>query len=227
MRPIDNSQFFARLGQRIVHILTTHTAAGMLYKIDMRLRPSGSAGPLVGHIEAFKDYQIKNAWTWEHQALVRARPISGNIELLKYFQKIRKEALARPRNKSLLQEEVCTMRERMRKELLSPEPEIFDLIQDKGGIVDIEFLVQYLVLLKSHKYAELLKWTDNVRILETLTQTGIIDKDIAILLKEAFLTYRSAVHKLRLQEKPARISENEFYGLREKVKKIWKLFLEE
>ncbi|HUV50129.1 MAG TPA: bifunctional [glutamate--ammonia ligase]-adenylyl-L-tyrosine phosphorylase/[glutamate--ammonia-ligase] adenylyltransferase [Anaerolineae bacterium] len=227
MRPIDNSQFFARLGQRIVHILTTHTAAGMLYKIDMRLRPSGSAGPLVGHIESFRDYQIKNAWTWEHQALVRARPISGNIELLKYFQKIRKEALARPRNKSLLQEEVCAMRERMRRELLSPEPEMFDLIQDKGGIVDIEFLVQYLVLLKSHEYAELLKWTDNVRILETLTQTGIIDKDIAILLKEAFLTYRSAVHKLRLQEKPARIPENEFYGLRQKVKKIWKLFLEE
>ncbi|MBU4343847.1 MAG: bifunctional [glutamate--ammonia ligase]-adenylyl-L-tyrosine phosphorylase/[glutamate--ammonia-ligase] adenylyltransferase [Desulfobacteraceae bacterium] len=227
MRPIDNSQFFARLGQRIVHILTTHTTAGMLYKIDMRLRPSGSAGPLVCHIDSFSDYQIKNAWTWEHQALVRARPISGNIKLTKYFKQIRKEALARPRIKSTLQKEVCTMRERMRKELLSPEPEMFDLIQDKGGIVDIEFLVQYLVLLKSHEYAELLKWTDNVRILETLTQTGIIDKDIAILLKEAFLTYRSAVHKLRLQEKPARISENEFYGLRKEVKKIWKRFLEE
>ena len=226
MRPIDNSQFFARLGQRIVHILTTHTTAGMLYKIDMRLRPSGSAGPLVSHIESFGNYQIKNAWTWEHQALVRARPISGNIKLTKYFEQIRKEALARPRIKSLLQEEVGSMRERMRKELLSPEPEMFDLMHDKGGIVDIEFLVQYLVLLKSHEHAGLLKWTDNVRILETLTQTGVIDKDIAILLKEAFLTYRSAVHRLRLQEKPARVPEKEFYGLREKVKKIWKLFLE-
>ncbi|MEA3429145.1 MAG: bifunctional [glutamate--ammonia ligase]-adenylyl-L-tyrosine phosphorylase/[glutamate--ammonia-ligase] adenylyltransferase, partial [Thermodesulfobacteriota bacterium] len=160
MHPIDNSQFFARLGQRIVHILTTHTAAGMLYKIDMRLRPSGSAGPLVCHIESFSNYQIKNAWTWEHQALVRARPISGNIKLSKYFEQTRKAALARPRDKSLLQEEVCTMRERIRKELLSPEPEMFDLIQDKGGIVDIEFLVQYLVLLKSYEHTELLKWTD-------------------------------------------------------------------
>jgi glutamate-ammonia-ligase adenylyltransferase len=147
--------------------------------------------------------------------------------LSKYFEQIRKEALARPRIKSLLQEEVGAMRERMRKELLSPEPEMFDLMQDKGGIVDIEFLVQYLVLLKSHEHAGLLKWTDNVRILETLTQTGVIDKDIEILLKEAFLTYRAEVHRLRLQEKPTRVPENEFYGLREKVKKIWKLFLEE
>ncbi len=227
IHPIDNSQFFARLGQRIVHILTTHTTAGMLYKIDMRLRPSGSAGPLVGHIESFRDYQIKKAWTWEHQALVRARPISGNIKLTKYFEQIRKEALARPRIKSTLQEEVGAMRERMRKELLSSKPEMFDLIQDKGGIVDIEFLVQYLALLKSYEHAELLKWTDNVRILETLTQTGVIDKDIAIFLKKAFLTYRSAVHRLRLQEKPTRVPEKELYGLREKVKKIWKCFLEE
>ncbi len=227
IRPIDNSQFFARLGQRIVHILTIHTTAGMLYKIDMRLRPSGSAGLLVSHIESFGNYQIKKAWTWEHQALVRARPISGNIKLTQYFEQIRKEALARPRIKSLLQEEVRAMRERMRKELLSPEPELFDLIQDKGGIIDIEFLVQYLVLLKSYEHAELLKWTDNVRILETLTQTRVIDKDIAIFLKEAFLTYRSALHRLRLQEKPARVPEKEFYGLREKVKKIWRLFLEE
>lgn len=225
IRPIDNSQFFARLGQRIVHILTTHTSAGMLYKIDMRLRPSGSAGPLVGHIESFCDYQIKNAWTWEHQALVRARPISGNIKLTKYFEQIRKKALARPRIKPLLQKEVRTMRERMRKELLSSKPKMFDLIQDKGGIVDIEFLVQYLVLLKSYERAVLLKWTDNVRILQTLTQTGIIDKDTATVLKDAFLTYRSEVHRLRLQEKPARVPEKKFYGLREKVKKIWTLFL--
>ena len=226
IRPIDNSQFFARLGQKIVHILTTHTTAGMLYKIDMRLRPSGSAGPLVSHIESFRDYQIKNAWTWEHQALVRARPISGNIKLTKYFEQIRKEALARPRIKSLLQKEVDAMRERMRKELLSSKPEMFDLIQDKGGIVDIEFLVQYLVLLKSYKHAALLKWTDNVRILQTLTETGVIDKHTAHLLKDAYLTYRKAVHTLSLQEKPAIAPENQFHDLRKKVKEIWKLFLE-
>ncbi len=147
--------------------------------------------------------------------------------MTKYFEQIRKEALALPRIKSTLQEEVRTMRERMHKELLSPEPEMFDLIQDKGGIVDIEFLIQYLVLLKSYEHAELLKWTDNVRILETLTQTNVIDKDIAIFLKEAFLTYRSEVHRLRLQEKPTLVPENELYDLRKEVKKIWKSFLEE
>ncbi len=118
------------------------------------------------------------------------------------------------------------MRERMRKELLSSKPEMFDLIQDKGGIVDIEFLVQYLVLLKSYKHAALLKWTDNVRILQTLTETGVIDKHTAHLLKDAYLTYRKAVHTLSLQEKPAIAPENQFHDLRKKVKEIWKLFLE-
>jgi glutamate-ammonia-ligase adenylyltransferase len=114
------------------------------------------------------------------------------------------------------------MRQRMRKELSHPEPGLFDLKQDSGGIVDIEFLVQYLVLLKSCEYAELLQWTDNVRILETLIETGILEKHKAGLLKEAYLTYRAEVHKLSLQEKPARIPESKFRSLRESVEKIWK-----
>ncbi len=226
-RPVANSQFFARLGQKIVLILTSHTTAGMLYKIDMRLRPSGSSGPLVSHIESFRNYEIKKAWTWEHQALVRARPISGSIELSEYFKKTRKEALSKYRSKAALQKEVITMRELMHKELLNSETGMFDLINDKGGIIDIEFLVQYLVLLKSHKHNELLKWTDNVRILETLTQTKIIDNDIAVDLKEAFLKYRAAVHRLRLQEKPTIMPEEKFYSLRKRVKNIWEDFLEE
>jgi glutamate-ammonia-ligase adenylyltransferase len=214
IRPVDNSQFFARLGQRIIHILTAHTPAGAIYETDTRLRPSGSSGILVTHIEAFRDYQTNKAWTWEHQALVGARAISGNIYLSKYFEQIRKDTIARPRTQAKLKEEVRDMRERMRKECLSPMTKSFDIKQDTGGIVDIEFLVQYLVLLNSHEHNELLKWTDNVRLLQTLAKTGVIDKHTAHLLKDAYLSYRKAVHSLSLQEKPAIVPENQFHDLR-------------
>ena len=225
MQPIDNAQFFARLGQRVVHILTAHTPAGMLYEPDMRLRPSGGSGLLVSHIEGFKDYQMNNAWTWEHQALIRARPISGEAEMEERFHQIRKDVLARPRAKNKLQAEVADMRQRMRQELLYPEPDVFDLKQSPGGIVDIEFLVQYLVLLKSCEYVELLTWTDNVRILETLTETGILEKHMANLLKEAYLTYRAEVHKLSLQEKPAKAPASQFRSLWGNVAEIWNAFM--
>jgi len=189
------------------------------------LRPSGSSGILVSHIQGFKEYQMNKAWTWEHQAIIKARPISGDIRMAKRFEQIRKQVITRPRTMSKLKQEVVDMRDRMRRELSSPEPEIFDLKQDMGGIVDIEFLVQYLVLLKSSEYNELTRWTDTVRLLETLNQIGIIEAHIAHLLKEAYLTYRSAVHQLNLQEKPAEVPENKFRSLRENVKKIWDDFM--
>ena len=165
---------------------------------------------------------MNKAWTWEHQALIKARAVSGDIGMAGRFDQIRKEVLGRPRIKTDLQKEVTDMRKQMRRELLNPEPGFFDLKQDSGGIVDIEFLVQYLVLLKSCEYTELLQWTDNIRILETLIETGILEKHTANFLKEAYLTYRAAVHKLNLQEKPARIPESKFRSLRESVEKIWK-----
>ena len=224
--PTDNHQFFARLGQRVIHILTTHTAVGKLYEPDMRLRPSGSSGILVSHIEAFYDYQINNAWTWEHQALIKARPITGNINMSERFEQIRRDILARPRVKARLQQEVVDMRERMRKEHPRPAPDIFDLKQDAGGIVDIEFMVQYLVLLRSCEYRELTKWTDVVRILETLKETHIINDHVAHILKIAYLTFRSAVHQLSLQEKPAWVPEKQFRGMRKNVVQIWKDVME-
>ena len=220
--PLDNAQFFARLGQRVIHILSAHTSAGILYEPDMRLRPSGGSGPLVSHIEGFREYQMNKAWTWEHQTLVRARPVSGDVHVTKRFEEIRKSVLARSRDKAGLQEEITKMRERMRKELLKPGAGFFDLKQDTGGIVDIEFLVQYLVLLNSHEYGDLMRWTDNVRILETLIETGVLEKDTAAILKEGYLTYREATHRLNLQGKPSKVSENKFTSLRENVEQIWK-----
>ena len=116
------------------------------------------------------------------------------------------------------------MRRRMRRELLKPEPGIFNLKQDFGGIVDIEFLVQYLVLLKSHEFPALLEWTDNVRLIQTLIETGVIDEYRAHLLKHAYLIYRAMAHKLSLQEKPARVPEEKFQNLRRKVAEIWNSF---
>ncbi|MGD9082469.1 MAG: bifunctional [glutamate--ammonia ligase]-adenylyl-L-tyrosine phosphorylase/[glutamate--ammonia-ligase] adenylyltransferase [Desulfobacterales bacterium] len=223
--PIDNAQFFARLGQRVVHILTANTSAGVLYQPDMRLRPSGSSGILVSHIQGFKEYQMNKAWTWEHQAIIKARPISGDIRMAKRFEQIRNLVIIRPRVMNKLQEEVVDMRDRVRRELSSHEPELFDLKQDTGGIVDIEFLVQYLVLLNASEYNELTRWTDTVRLLETLNQTGIIEANTARFLKEAYLTYRSSVHQLSLEEKPAKVPVSKYRGLRENVKKIWNDFM--
>ena len=187
----------------------------------MRLRPDGSSGILVVNIDSFKDYQEEKAWTWEHQALVRARFICGDARLKTCFEQVRRDVLLRPRDQKELQKEVASMRKRMQNELLNPEPGLFDIKQDSGGIVDIEFLVQYLVLLNAHSYASLTKWTDMVRLLETLFDMGIIDHQMHHVLKEAYLSYRSAVHRLSLQEKTARIPENEFKGLQNEVKQIW------
>ena len=222
---IDSAQFFNRLGQRVIHILTAHTPAGRLYEIDMRLRPSGGSGVLVSHAEAFRDYQQNQAWTWEHQALIKARPILGDPLLTDHFESTRNKVLARKRQKSKLQEEVIRMRDRMRKELLKPKKGIFDLKQDIGGMVDIEFLVQYLVLLKSHEYPALLRWTDNVRLIQTLITTGAIDEYTAHILKHAYLIYRAAAHQASLQEKPAQAPREKFSHLRNRVKKIWNTFL--
>jgi glutamate-ammonia-ligase adenylyltransferase len=220
-QPIDNAQFFSRLGQRVVHILTAHTAAGFLYETDMRLRPSGGSGPLVSHIDGFKAYQLSDAWVWEHQALVKARAVCGNSKMMTYFEKIRRAVLTRPRDKQKLRKEVDQMRQRLRKELLNRRPGIFDLRHAKGGMVDIEFLVQYLLLLHAHRYPELRTWTDNVRILGTLANTGIIDGETAHLLRDAYLIFRSVLHKLSLQEKPAYVSEEKFEDYRKIVSDAW------
>jgi glutamate-ammonia-ligase adenylyltransferase len=225
-RPIDSAQFFNRLGQRVIHILTSHTRAGKVYELDMRLRPSGSSGILVSHIDGFEEYHLKDSWTWEHQALIKARPICGEIRLTERFEKIRREVLGRPRDKSGLRKEVADMRERMRNELLAREKDIFDLKQDVAGMVDIEFLVQYLVLLKSHEYPELLQWTDNVRLLQTLIETGVMDEYTAHILKHAYLIYRAAAHQLSLQEKPAKVSLEKFGPVRARVQDIWQTFFE-
>jgi glutamate-ammonia-ligase adenylyltransferase len=220
-RPLENGQFFARLGQRVVHILTAHTTAGILYETDMRLRPSGSSGPLVCHVDGFKDYQLNQAWTWEHQALIRARAIAGCGPLKQKFEEIRREALGRFREPGQLRSEVSAMRKKMQRQHASREPGVFDLKQDPGGIVDIEFLVQYLVLIAAYRSGQILQWTDNVRLLQSLLETGVIGQATAHRLRRAYLVYRAIVHRLDLMEKPARLTDDRLADIRTWVRKLW------
>ncbi|MDH5737188.1 MAG: bifunctional glutamine synthetase adenylyltransferase/deadenyltransferase, partial [Gammaproteobacteria bacterium] len=237
-QPVNISTFFVRLAQRMVHILTAHTRFGLLYDIDLRLRPSGNKGPLVATLGAFERYQASSAWTWEHQALVRARFIAGDPRLGTRLDDIRVRVLSQKRNSGKLQKEVVGMREKMRLHL-SPKSEGgpekledgeeilvsgFDLKHGLGAIVDIEFMVQYAVLAWSWKYPELTIWTDKMRILDELNKLDLFISKEAMLLQKAYLAYRSAVHYQSLGGEVVHFEELE--AMREKVADIWQAKME-
>jgi len=224
-QPIDDTTFFARVGQRVLHIMSARTALGFLYEIDMRLRPSGSSGILVSHADAFLNYQLEEAWTWEHQALLRARPIAGDPQMIDRFNMIRKDVLCQKRDPETLLGEVSDMRERLRKERDDSEGKLFNIKEGRGGIIDIEFLVQFLILRHAHRSPELIKWSDNVRQIRTLAACGILDWDTASFLRMAYLTFRSKIHRLNLQEQPAKVPEDQFGPLRIGVAKIWDRYM--
>ncbi|GAB2714660.1 bifunctional [glutamate--ammonia ligase]-adenylyl-L-tyrosine phosphorylase/[glutamate--ammonia-ligase] adenylyltransferase [Halomonas garicola] len=225
-RQVDASVFFTRLGQRMIHLLTAVTPAGSLYEVDMRLRPSGNAGLLVTSLDAFADYQRQNAWTWEHQALVRARVVAGDATLADGFNAVRKEVLGRPRDRQALSDEVVRMRHRMRAHLGSRTRETFDVKQDAGGMVDIEFLCQYAVLALGVEAPALLAYSDSVRILDSLAASGHLPDDEARDLREAYLAYRSTTHRAALTGERARMDAGAFDGHRRAVQALWERFLE-
>ena len=225
-KPVDSSTFFARLGQRIIHLLSTSTHAGMAYEIDMRLRPSGNSGMLVSSLSAFEKYQQQSAWTWEHQALVRSRVIAGDKITAQEFKAIRINQLRKKRDIIKLRNDVTEMRIKMRKHLdKSTKDGKYCLKQASGGIVDIEFMVQFAVLAWSHKSEPLVQWTDTVRLLETMSNSGVISEPQAQQLIEAYKIYRSAAHDLQLQNQPAEVLLSEYTEQREAVQLCWQNFL--
>ncbi len=225
-KPVDNTVFYARLAQRVVHLLNTRTAAGELYEVDIRLRPNGASGLLVTSVEAFADYQRERAWTWEHQALVRARPVAGDPGIAEGFQVVRAEVLGREREAEGLRRDVREMREKMRASLAKGGSDGFDLKQARGGIADIEFMVQYAVLAWAHTHPDLLEFTDNIRLLERLADRGLIPGVDVVLLTDAFRAYRARVHQLALQDRPAVVGNGEFADYREGVARIWQKLME-
>lgn len=233
-KPIDGAQFFTRLGQRIIHLLTTQTNSGQLYEVDMRLRPSGASGLLVSSLGAFARYQENEAWTWEHQALVRARVLVGSQDVGQAFEKVRAAVLGKTRDLPKLRQEVSEMRAKMRDNLGSrltaagtaanafEATAPFDLKQDAGGIVDIEFMVQYAALAWSEEHPSLLRYTDNIRILEGLEQVGLMPASDASLLREVYKAYRSAAHRQALQNEAGIINGDQFVTERREVLRIWR-----
>ena len=197
-KKISCSEFFVKLVQRVTHIFTIKTYLNDLYEIDLRLRPSGNSGLLISHIDTFSHYQENDAWTWEHQALVRARYVYGHVALRNKFTDIRKRVLKKKREKAQLCKEVADMREKMRRHLDKSDNKSADLKQTSGGITDLEFLTQYWVLLHSNQFGELTKWSDNLRILDSLAQVHVISDSQNKALQEAYLFIRNQLHKLSL-----------------------------
>ncbi|WP_455376155.1 bifunctional [glutamate--ammonia ligase]-adenylyl-L-tyrosine phosphorylase/[glutamate--ammonia-ligase] adenylyltransferase [Kaarinaea lacus] len=224
-KAVANSVFYARLGQRLIHILTAFTPAGNLYDVDMRLRPSGESGLLVTSIDTYREYQANKAWTWEHQALVRARPVAGDQEVIAEFEQVRQEILARPREIEQLKQDVVDMRERMRKELVRSEPGFFDLKQGEGGITDIEFMVQYMVLASAASYNGLTTYSDNIRILDSIAENGLMEKLECDELADTYRAFRRDIHKFALKELPAIVPETAVEQKKQRVCEIWKKYM--
>lgn len=224
-REIDGRQFYLRLAQRIMHLFSTRTSSGILYEVDARLRPSGAAGMLVTSAESFADYQKNEAWTWEHQALVRARVVYGDPQLTSQFDTVRRDIMTLPRDGKTLQTEVREMREKMRAHLGNKHRDRFDIKADEGGITDIEFITQYLVLRYAHDKPKLTRWSDNVRILELLAQNDIMDEQEAMALTHAYTTLRDELHHLALQEQPGHVAQTCFEAERTQVGASWQKWL--
>jgi glutamate-ammonia-ligase adenylyltransferase len=220
-KSIANSVFYARLGQRIIQFITVLTPAGVLYDVDSRLRPSGASGFLVSSLEAFKDYQLNKAWTWEHQALVRARVVAGNERFERRFADIRKAVLCTRRNDSELRQEVREMRKRMWEELGTASEKLFDLKKDPGGIADIEFMVQYAILAHAHEYPALVEFTDNIRLLDGLEHHRLMSSEDAQSLRDIYRTFRDMVHELSLEGESSVVSAATLKAERARIIKLW------
>jgi glutamate-ammonia-ligase adenylyltransferase len=218
---------YAQLAQRLSAWLSTRTAAGLLFEIDLRLRPNGNAGLLVSSLRAFETYQRESAWVWEHQALTRARFATGDAELGARFETLRRDILAATRDPAALRGEVRAMRRRM----MDGHPnrsELFDVKHDPGGMVDIEFMVQYLVLAHSAAHPELLDNAGNIALLARAANASLIDAEEATAVAQAYRDLRRLQHVLRLNDaRYARVEPSTVTAQREAVRALWRTVLGE
>jgi glutamate-ammonia-ligase adenylyltransferase len=225
-KPLDNTVFFARLAKRIIHLLTTPTSGGILYEVDARLRPGGNSGLMVTSLDALRDYQTNEAWTWEHQALARARAVAGDTACTAGFEQIRRDVLQISRDEAELKQEVIKMREKMRRHLDKSNAERFDLKQGTGGITDIEFIVQYGVLRWARDYPDLLDTTGMLPMLQRFLTLDLLSATAVAALSDAYRAYRAETHRLALQSEKALAKVDKFTDLRDGVRDVWKTVLE-
>lgn len=193
----DASELYAKLAKRMINWLNTMTQAGILYEIDLQLRPNGNSGLLVSQIDAFADYQTQKAWTWEHQALTRARFCVGDAQIGQAFESIRNNILQTPRDNTHLRQEVATMRQKMRDNTPKTPDGLFDIKKDAGGLIDLEFAVQTLILSHAAQHPTLCHNAGNIALLGYAAQAGLIPNDLAIRTQNA---YRHLRHTLHLQQ---------------------------
>ena len=227
---ISGFEFAMRVAQKFMSLMTTQTLDGRVYEIDTRLRPSGEAGLLVTSLKAFEQYQLKSAWVWEHQALVRARSIAGELSLREKFEQLRCRILTLPRDEENVRVEVLNMRQKMKDHLGSSKEQkkdgIFHLKQDAGGIVDIEFMAQYMVLAWSGTNQDLAHYSDNVRILEDAGKAGCLPSSDVTALIQAYLSERAESHRLALANHNMQVSAADWHDTREVVCKLWQRLID-
>ena len=218
---IDNTRFFARLAQRLIHFLSIQTSSGRLYEVDTRLRPSGGSGLMVASLANFHRYQREDAWVWEHQALLRSRSVAGDPGVGAAFERERREILIKHVDRGKLRAEVQKMRARMRSQLSRGDADSFDIKQDAGGLADIEFVIDYWVLSNAPEYPELVTYPDNIRQLEALERVGLVSREDCGHLKDAYLALRGRLHELALNDEDRAVPATEFIDVRATVTAIW------
>ena len=218
----DAPQNYAQLAQRMANWLSTRTGAGLVFEVDLRLRPNGSAGLLVSSLPAFSVYQTESAWVWEHQALTRARFCAGDREIGQRFEALRREILARPRDRAKLADEILAMRKKMH-DAHPNRTGLFDLKHDAGGMVDIEFMVQYMVLAWGPVFPELLDNKGNIELLRRVAAAGMLDPRLAGDIGDAYRHYRQLQHQLRLNDAAfARVPPARVDGEARQVRQVWR-----
>lgn len=220
-RVLDNAIYFIRMGQKVISLLSTIMPSGRLYEVDTRLRPNGNSGMLVTDFESFKQYIENKAWNWEHQALVRARAVAGDEQSVKAYGEFRADFLKQSRDPLLVRAGVVEMREKMQQSLDKSNDTLFDLKQGVGGIVDIEFMMQYLVLAYAEKFPELVVYSDNVRILEAVDKAGLLSHEQVEALTNAYKVYRSKYHRVALASEKPLVEQSCYPNERQQVKAVW------
>ncbi|MCF6299390.1 MAG: bifunctional [glutamate--ammonia ligase]-adenylyl-L-tyrosine phosphorylase/[glutamate--ammonia-ligase] adenylyltransferase, partial [Thiomicrorhabdus sp.] len=220
-KALDNSMYFIRMGQKVISLMTTVMPAGILYEVDTRLRPNGASGMMVVDFEGYQNYLKNKAWVWEHQAFVRVRAVTGDAQSIEHFNRFKASFLQQKRDVNVIRKEVVEMRQKMMDELDKSSETIFDLKQGRGGIVDIEFMMQFLVLSYAHVYPALCQYSDNLRILEAAASTQLLTQKETDDLLDAYKTYRSKYHRVALQNEKPLVSSDCYLPQREAVQRVW------
>lgn len=216
----ESAEVYSRLAQRTNTWLSSQTAAGILFETDLRLRPNGESGLIACSLESFRKYQLESAWVWEHQALTRARFSAGDPAIGEAFERIRCEVLRLPRELASLRAEVAGMRQKMR-DAHGGKSALFDLKHDHGGLIDVEFLVQYLVLGHAHAHPELTGNLGNIALLRIAAELGLIPAELAAACGDSYREFRRLQHRQRLNGQPSRVEPEEVVEARKPVEALW------